>query len=112
MLRATIVICGILLGLLVAGIAHAVGRGEVLVALQAMLADPWGLVTLLDLGTGLLFVAVWMVLVERRPLRALPWIVALGALGNVVTLVYLLWRSRKVSTLRELFLPAAARRPR
>ena len=105
MLRIAIIVCGILLGLLVAAILIASDHGNVLMGLRHVIADPWGVVTLLDLGIGLLFVAVWLALVEPSPQRAVAWIVALLLLGNVVTLVYLLSRTCRARQLRDLFLP-------
>ena len=84
MLRTTVIVCGILLGLLVAAILIASGHGNVLAGLRHLIADPWGVVTLLDLGIGLLFVAVWLALVEPNPRWAAVWIVApLAILGTV-----------------------------
>ncbi len=106
MLRATIVICGILLGLLLAGIIVASNQVGVLTGLQRLLADPWGMVTLLDLGVGLVFVAAWIAVMEPRPWYAAVWIIGLLLLGNVVTLVFLLWRTRYARRFADLFLPS------
>jgi len=105
MLRVTIVVCGALLGLLLALIVVASNHDNVLSGLRYVLADPWGIVTLLDLGVGLLFVAAWLAVVEPRPGVAAAWIVGLFLLGNVITLVFLLWRTRSVEHFHELFLP-------
>lgn len=104
MLRVTVIVCGILLGLLVNAILVASHHSNVLVGLRHLVADPWGVVTLLDLGVGLLFVAVWLALVEPNPWRAAAWIIALFVLGNVVTLAFLLSRTCRVKGLRDLLL--------
>ncbi|TCO80672.1 uncharacterized protein DUF1475 [Plasticicumulans lactativorans] len=109
-MRIVIIVCGVLLGLLMAGIISAAGQANVLTSLVAMARDPWGLVTLLDLGVGLMFVAAWIALVEPSPLRAAAWIAALFVLGNVVTLLYLICHTPRARSLRELVLPAAASR--
>jgi hypothetical protein len=106
MLRVTIVVCGVLLGVLVAAILAAGGHSHVLSGLQYVLADPWGAVTVLDLGIGVLFVAAWLSVMEPRPLYAALWIIALFVLGNVVTLIFLLCRTRQVQNFSELFLPS------
>lgn len=106
MLRATVVICGVLLGLLLAGIIVAADQSSVLTGLRRLLAEPWGVVTLLDLSVGLLFVAVWIAVIEPRPLYAALWIIGLALLGNVVTLVFLLWRTRYAHRFADLFLPS------
>lgn len=104
MLRVTVIICGILLGLLVTAIVVASQHGSVLAGLRHVASDPWGIVTLLDLGVGLLFIAVWLALMEPSPWRAAAWIIALFLLGNVVTLTFLLSRTCRARGLRDLFL--------
>jgi len=104
LVRVTVIVCGILLGLLVTAIVVASHHSNVLAGLRQLVADPWGVVTLLDLGAGLLFVAVWLALVEPDPWRAAAWIVALFVLGNVVTLAFLLSRTCRARGLRDLFL--------
>ena len=105
MLRATVIICGCLLGLLLASIGLASSHDSVLAGLNRMLADPWGIVTLLDLSIGLLFIAAWIAVIEPRPVCAGCWILTLFLLGNIVTLVFILWRTRHAKHFRELFLP-------
>lgn len=105
MLRIIVIVCGVLLGLMLAAIGLA-SQHNLLSSLRAMLADPWGLVTLLDLSIGLLFVAVWIAVVEPRRWRAGIWIIALFLLGNLVTLVFLLCRTCQARTIRDLFLPS------
>jgi hypothetical protein len=99
-------ICGVLLGLLLAAIFLASGQSSVFDGLKVVLDTPWGVVTLLDLGIGLLFVAAWITVMEPRPLCAVAWIVALLLLGNAVTLVFLLWRTRYADRFADLFLPS------
>ncbi len=106
MLRVTIILCGILLGLLLAAIIVANGQVDVLEGLKRVLAEPWGVVTLLDLSVGLLFVAGWITVIEPRPLYAAVWIIALLVLGNIVTLIFLLWRTRSANCFSDLFLPS------
>lgn len=72
----------------------------------------WGIVTLADLGAGLLFVALWISLLERRVWPAVGWIVALGMLGNVTTLAYLLVRCVRTRSIREAVLGAPSCAPR
>lgn len=72
--------------------------------LASVAGTRWGVVTLVDLGIGLVFVAAWIALLEKSPRRALPWIVAMFLLGNFTTLVYLLWRCRRARTLADLIL--------
>lgn len=88
-------------------------------SLGAGLADVagtlWGITTLVDLGAGLIFVAIWIALLERGP-RAIPWIIAIFLLGNFTTLVYLAVRCTRHQTLEGVFLqprlPTSADLPR
>lgn len=104
MLRFVVIICGILLGLLATAILIASNHSYALAGLRHLITDPWGIVTLIDLGIGLLFIAVWLWLVEPVRWRAIVWIIALFLLGNVVTLAYLLCRTCQVRHWSELFL--------
>lgn len=106
MLRVAVIVCGLLLGLLVTAILIAGNHGSVLGGFRYVAADPWGIVALLDLGVGLLFVAVWIALVEPVPWRAVVWIIALFVLGNVITLAFLLSRTCRARHVRDLFLPS------
>ena len=111
MLRATVIVCGILLGLLLAAIGIASTQAGVLEGLYDVAAKPWGIVTLMDLGVGIIFVAVWMTIVEPRPLYAAAWIIALFLLGNAVTLIFLIWRTRYARCVSDLFLPSRRNDP-
>ncbi|MCB1776856.1 MAG: hypothetical protein KDI50_05410 [Candidatus Competibacteraceae bacterium] len=106
MLRIVVILCGILLGLLATAILIASNYSYVLAGLRYLIANPWGIVTLINLGIGLLFIAVWLWLVEPVRWRAAIWIIALFLLGNVVTLAYLLCRTCQVRRWSELFLPS------
>ena len=73
-------------------IAFASRRMGLLEGFGEVLRNPWGVVALVDLYLGFLFVALWMALLERRWWQSTLWIVALFALGNGVTALYLAWR--------------------
>ena len=77
-------------------------------SLGAGLADVagtlWGVTTLADLGAGLVFVAVWIAMLERSALRATPWIIAVFLFGNFTTLVYLAVRCFRYPTLEDVLL--------
>ncbi len=64
----------------------------------------WGITTLADLGVGLVFVAAWICLLEKRTWTRVPWVVSVFLFGNFATLVYLLLRCRAASTVRQVFL--------
>jgi hypothetical protein len=72
--------------------------------LAAVASTRWGVVTLADLGAGLVVVSAWIALLERSAVRAVPWIIAMILLGNFTMLVYLLWRCRRATSLHDLLL--------
>lgn len=101
------VACAVLLVVLLLGIGWAALQGPVWVALAAMLEEPWQLVTLADLGAGLLLTGAWIV--WREGWKGIPWLILLGGLGNVATLTYVLVRGARCRSVAELLLPAAGR---
>ncbi|MCA9280415.1 MAG: DUF1475 family protein [Phycisphaeraceae bacterium] len=107
--RGTLVVGGLLVLVLVGFIASFVvaaremSLGE---AMRDVAETRWGIVTLADLGAGLMFAALWISMLERRAWRATAWIVGLFLLGNFTTCLYLLVRCVKYRTLREAVLAA------
>jgi len=98
LLAGSATIAGIVL--LVALSARGSADRGVVDAIADLARDPWGLATLADLALGLVFVAIWMALVEARPRRLLLWLPLLACLGNIATGVFLLMRLRHASNLR------------
>lgn len=71
---------------------------------KVMWAERWGIVTLVDLYTGFIVTGTWICLLERRPLRCAAWLVAIFFLGNLATAVFVLYRARRATTLRDMFM--------
>ncbi len=86
-----IVLLGALL-LLAGAIAWAATRASFGASFAAILADPWGVVTLIDLYAGFLAAAVIVFLVEPRRGIAIAVAATLPFLGNLVLLAWLIWR--------------------
>jgi hypothetical protein len=101
---AVTAVAAILAAVLVVTIVVASLGEDVITALRAMAQDAWGVVTLIDLGTGLLFAALWIALVERQRAVAVVAIAGLFVLGNLVTAVYLLLRARRAASVADLVL--------
>lgn len=96
------VIC-VIVGFGFAGACVWASLGENVGAALARLAqDPWGAVTLFDVGIGLAFVAVCIAITEANAVRAALWIAALLCLGNLVTIAYLMARSRRAHDWRSI----------
>lgn len=74
----------VLAGAVGLGFSSGEGLGT---AIGAMLEDPWGRATLVDLYVGFALFAMWIVHRERS-WRAAPWIIATALLGNLVPCVY------------------------
>lgn len=60
-----------------------------------IMTDSWAYLTLMDNLAGLLFIAVLVVAREARLLLRVAWVVALAALGNGATCVYVILLSRQ-----------------
>jgi hypothetical protein len=76
---------------LTALIIIAIQLGDFWQAGAWLTTDPWGLTTLVDLYLGFAISAVVISLYERR-LQALLWIVPIPVLGNVWTVIWLIYR--------------------
>ncbi len=74
------------------GLALAIGWGFMAgngsEQLSALLAMPWGVVTLLDLYLGFALFLGWVWHRERHALRFLAWVVAVCLAGNVAACIY------------------------
>ena len=51
---------------------------------------PWGVVSLVDLYSGFIFVAIWMIYRERN-FSALFWVIFVMLLGNLTTAIYIIY---------------------
>lgn len=74
---------------LLAFIIRAAGLADILQSFAAISADPWGLVTLVDLYLGFLLISVVIWHLEARAAIALCWIIPLFVLGNLVSALWL-----------------------
>jgi hypothetical protein len=68
------------------------GLGGFLTALR----EPWGLVVTLDFVFGCLLLAWIIYFLEGSAAAALPWVIALFIIGNIVGAIYLLTRLERV----------------
>ena len=84
---------GIVLAVL---IVWAIQTGNFSAAGSWLLSDPWGIVTLFDLYTGLAISALFIVLFERN-WKSLLWVVPLPFLGNVWTAVWIVLRLPEIA---------------
>lgn len=75
------------------------------VELKAMLRLPWGLVSLVDLSVGIIAVAFWISVIERRWWPTAGWILLLLCLGNLATVLYLLNRLRRSESISTALSP-------
>ena len=81
-----------LLGLALAAlIVWAISTGDFRAEGAWLTSNPWGIVSLADLYLGFLISATIICLVEK-PFNAVLWIIPLPVLGNVWTIVWLIYR--------------------
>ena len=55
-------------------------------------ANPWGVVTLVDLYSGFLVASILIWLIEPRKELAASVVIFTLVLGNIITLIWLAWR--------------------
>ncbi|GMV26517.1 MAG: hypothetical protein AMXMBFR58_25480 [Phycisphaerae bacterium] len=79
---------------------------HVLEIFKVMLAERWGIVTLIDLYGGFVVTATWICVLERRAWRAVPWLVAMFFLGNLATAIYVVFRAWRARNIRDIFIGA------
>ena len=63
---------------------------------SALLANPWGQITLADFYLGVLVFALIIFHFEPSPLGAGAWVLALACLGNPVAVLWLVLRGQRL----------------
>lgn len=94
-----------LLGLvLTASIFWAGSKADIFKSFGLITADPWGVVTLIDLYLGFVIAAFIIFVAEGRRAAALLWIIPIFFLGNVVVALWFVLRGGR-------WLATASRQP-
>jgi hypothetical protein len=99
--------CVAFIAALIGAIVWATGLESLGDGFSKLLDHPWGVVTLIDVYAGFLFVAAWLWTVERSKAALALWLVLLFCTGNAATLLYLTLRARKARRFADLFRPAS-----
>lgn len=86
------VICALGFALLSGSIIWAFGRAPFWPAVSEIVANPWGIVTLVDLYLGFLIFGIVIARFEPNRALAVGMMAAMPFLGNVVPLAWLAWR--------------------
>jgi hypothetical protein len=77
---------------LLCAILWAATKANLWTSFGSIIADPWGIVTLVDLYSGFLFAAVLIWLTEPRRSLAIGLVALTLVLGNIITLAWLALR--------------------
>jgi hypothetical protein len=85
---------------LTAAIFWAMGRADLWTSTMAVIADPWGVVMLIDLYAGFIITGLIIAAIERWKPWAFAMVIVSFALGNVVFAVWAVLRG--ASELRRL----------
>src|SRR5262249_15579238 len=109
--------CAFLLLTLIGMTLFAARKDSLLTTPRQFAMSWWGVSLLANVIVCRMFMACWIVVMERGLRRAMSWVIAVMALGVPVMLLYLLIRARKVRDFEHLFRrheavkPSAAKYP-
>lgn len=70
---------------------YAFAAGDFFAEGWRIVAMPWGIATLADIYTGFLLFCGWVLYRERSPATALPWMIGVLVIGNLVSALYVLF---------------------
>lgn len=101
--RTPLIVGAIAAGAMIIAIIYGMVSGDFVDSLQDIAGQPWGVVTLIDLGAGLLLAGAWIAWRERSISRAVPWWIGMALTGNLATGIYVV-RAALESTSTEAFL--------
>ena len=96
---------GVLLTLLLGSIVWASLESNVLVGFGQLMDTRWGVATLVDIYIALTFIGIWMGVMENSLAKGMVLTLALYLLGNIVTLIYFVYRVIRCRSLKEVFTP-------
>jgi len=77
-------------GAMAVAIAYGIAAGDAARHLGALLANPWGVVTLVEAYVGFALVAAWVAWREPSAGRAALWALGIFAIGNLAATLYVL----------------------
>jgi len=78
------------LTVLCVALVYALTTGHFAAEAALLVANPWGLATLVDVYVGFALFSCWIVWREQCKRRALVWVVLVLATGNIASTVYVL----------------------
>lgn len=102
--RLPLLVGAIAASIMIIAIGYGMASGGFIDGLKTVAGDPWGRVTLADLGSGLLVGGAWIGWREATIARAAPWWIALILTGNLALGVYLVRTARSSDGMQELLL--------
>lgn len=102
-LRVALLTASLMLLVLLAGIIWAAAESSLSAGMRHLLADRWGIVTLVDIYAGVFAVACWIRVCERNTIVWLLWVLGMLGLGHLVSVAYLLYRCAKADSLADVF---------
>lgn len=84
------VIAGLGVLAMTAALYHGFFNGDFFVDGGEILANPWGIVSMVDLYTGFVLFSMWIVFREKRKLTAAIWVILMMVLGFFAGALYVL----------------------
>jgi Protein of unknown function (DUF1475). len=111
MIIALRILFSAILAIMIGGTIWATGRLPLLSGGSALLANPWGVMTLLDAYFGFLTFFVWVAWQQRSNAARILWFALIMALGNIAMSFYVLVRLFRLpvtASMRDVLLRSEA----
>lgn len=87
-MRAARVIAWLCLATMSAVLIYGFSAGNFIQDGKELLANPWGIVSLVDLYVGFVLFSVWIVYREKSPSRSAIWVILMMVLGFFTGALY------------------------
>ena len=89
-MKAAKIVAWICLLAMTAGLVNAFVNGNFLVDGGALLENPWGIMSMIDLYVGFTLFSIWIVYREKTMWKTIIWVVTLMIFGFLIGSIYVL----------------------
>lgn len=91
------------LGAMTYGLANGFIQGDFVEDGKELLANPWGVMSMIDLYVGFTLFSMWIFYREKQPIKAILWTILMMVLGFFTACIYVLMALYKSKGNWDLF---------